>query len=805
MLSPRRRIIAWSFVVVAAVFGGLSTVLVALWLPGAVGSGVAAVAAAVAGIWMTRATVVMSHDDEVQRARGRMVRLDKHGRLPVIGDLDDPVALGVHRAADWRGNRTGGPPTFIGRDIEERLLDAIGEARFVVLVGESTAGKSRTAYEAMRTYLSGHRLVEPVGREAVQVAIEAAVATPRCVLWLDDLERFLGSGGLTSAGIGMVLGASGANRHIMATMRSEEYARFSGRAQSMPDGSSRDAARRGWEVLNLARRLTLARSWSPAEIARADRHRADPRISEALAHADRFGLAEYLAAGPQLLSDWQDGWAPGTHPRGCALVLAAVDARRAGIHRPLPRALLEQVHEPYLRNRGGELLRPEPMDTALAWATTPLHATSSLLLPSEGEGFLAFDYLIDAIDKSAMPAEALDGLISHATPDEAMDIADAAWQWQRLDQADAAFRHAAAGGKTEAALRRVDLIQERDGDAAAYSYARRVLADREQIIGPEHSDTLAARRIAIWETGEADPAAALSLVTQLHRQCRELLGPHDRVTLMVRRDIAHWTAEAGDHAAAARLCTDLAVDCAHALGRDDQLTIQVRISSASNTADAGDPGEAVRILDDLLDDITGYPEDHRTSATTARYHRALRLTQAGDHDKALCEWQGLLTDIIVTRGADSLSLDIRHYIADSLGRSGDPRRAVQLLTQVIAEASELCPPRSRTMLYLGRHLAYWTGRAGSPDDAVRQLRQLTTDSTRQFGETDLGTLNLRRRLANWIGITGDHDEAVHVLDELLAEVTSKRGPNNKTASDIRDSIDYWHRQASDTLRDELLR
>jgi hypothetical protein len=54
------------------------------------------------------------------------------------------------------------------------------------------------------------------------------------------------------------------------------------------------------------------------------------------------------------------------------MILAAVDARRAGVHRPLSLANLRELHEPYLRRRGGERLRPEGEDAAMAWATTPL-------------------------------------------------------------------------------------------------------------------------------------------------------------------------------------------------------------------------------------------------------------------------------------------------------------------------------------------------------------------------------------------------------------------------------------------------
>ena len=72
----------------------------------------------------------------------------------------------------------------------------------------------------------------------------------------------------------------------------------------------------------------------------------------------RYGLAEYVAAGPELMRDWEDAWSPNTdprppsHPRGAALMAAAVDIAGAATHRRFHGAL-EAVHEYYLRKRGG--------------------------------------------------------------------------------------------------------------------------------------------------------------------------------------------------------------------------------------------------------------------------------------------------------------------------------------------------------------------------------------------------------------------------------------------------------------------
>jgi hypothetical protein len=80
------------------------------------------------------------------------------GRLARVREVTDPVMLGVHPAA---ADDTGHVPPYIGRDFDHSLDQAIRAGGFVLLTGESTAGKSR-AYEAMRRLLPDHLLIAPV-------------------------------------------------------------------------------------------------------------------------------------------------------------------------------------------------------------------------------------------------------------------------------------------------------------------------------------------------------------------------------------------------------------------------------------------------------------------------------------------------------------------------------------------------------------------------------------------------------------------------------------------------------------------
>lgn len=778
------RLNGWAVVLTGGALTGVTVALTKSWLPAALAAGLAAAAAIVAAAWTSRGTTALTERDKRRRSLPGLILLNGRGRLPRVRDLDDPVVLGAHPASTHRSLKA---PAFIARDIAADLDHALKTDRFVLIVGDSTAGKTRAAYEAMRCAFPGHRLIQPAGKEALAIAIETARETPTSVLWLDDLERFLGADGLTGAALSGVLDLAGGTRQVLATMRAEEFAKYTGRVAS-DESPSRDAIRRGWEVLRLATRLTLRRSWSVGELERAARHRDDPRITEALKQSDRFGVAEYLAAGPQLLVDLQDAWAPGTHPRAAALVLAAVDARRVGIHRPLSLSLLQELHEHRLREQGGQLLRPEPLDDALAWATTPLHATSSLLLPADGETYLAFDYLIDAVDKKPIPAEVLTTLLTAATPEEAMEIGEMAWSWHHLAVAEAAFGQAEDAGHMPGLHRRTHLIRERDGSAAGLRFARRTLIHHREVLGPDHPDTIDVADLVAWETGHhGHPDRALRLLQRLLPKAAARLGHDHRRTLGIKFAIAHWTGQTGDHAHAAELYPAVIAECTRALGEDDRLTISARDAIAYEFGESGHHDRAIEYMRVLLDHLEKR-DHHPHDVWGTRYRLAYWTTAAKRYPEALYLWEHLVAEARERFGRLNLrSLNVREEHACCVGDAGDAATAARMLKEVLADASELPDPPSTNILGLRRQAASWVGEAGDPAEAVRRLQDLVTTATELRGTEDGWTLALRRHLAHWIGKSGDPSEAVRRLDELIAVVKS----HDRLARSVQESLDHW--------------
>ncbi|NMI54260.1 tetratricopeptide repeat protein [Streptomyces sp. RLA2-12] len=385
---------------------------------------------------------------------------------PRVRDLDKPVQLGVHPTAHGRQDEPELPP-YVQRDTDVELQRALraasGVGGFVLLVGESTAGKSRSAYEAARRELPGHRLML-LSPGDLAVGLTKLRPGSQVVVWLDDLERYVGPNRLTSPRLQVLR-----NMHavVLATMRAEEFAKFSSRLRYSGDPDQYELGLAGSEVIAQADHVVrIERHWSAPERQRASLIQ-DTRIRDALSRADEYGVCEYLAAGPDLFDEWLNGWAPGKNPRGAALVAAAVDCRRAGMYGPLPVSLLEELHGHYLRARGGARLHPEPFAAALRWAAQQVRATSSLLLPTEDENaYVPFDYLVDVLqrdpDAPSLPEVVWQSVLSRVDDEGRFDVGVAAHDQKQFDIAESIFRALYSGGYSAAGPRLVLALVSED-------------------------------------------------------------------------------------------------------------------------------------------------------------------------------------------------------------------------------------------------------------------------------------------------------------------------------------------------------
>ncbi|WP_186315492.1 tetratricopeptide repeat protein [Catellatospora sichuanensis] len=452
--------------------------------------------------------------------------------LPPAGRVDDPTSLGVHPATI--NGEHAGLTAYVPRDIDHELRALLRlPSAFALIIGDAVSGKTRTAFEAVKAELLHAHILVPAADSPLAQVVENVSDIGDTVLWLDDLERYLSFDGLTLRVLDDFLSssASGRRRVVVATMRSSEFAR-----QAHPVESEEDARRAlrssAIAVLSRATLLRLGSTLSAQEFREASSLQADPLIQAALTFSHNGRLAEYLAGAPSLGKRFQDS--RGLHPRARALVSAAVDLRRAGYGRPIPRRLVEKSHTYYLPAAAGN--PPEHVESlkdAWNWVTSPI--LGSALLSASGGNVEVNDYLV-AVAEGPIPAAVLVDALVVADKHDAHRIGLTAYDLGSYAVASEAFRRAYNIQVSEDGPDHPDTLTSRNNLALALrdmgrwdealAVQQEVLAARERVLGPDHPDTLTSRNnlaLALRDMGRWDEALAVQQEVLAARE--RVLGP----------------------------------------------------------------------------------------------------------------------------------------------------------------------------------------------------------------------------------------------------------------------------------------
>ncbi|WP_410658316.1 helix-turn-helix domain-containing protein [Amycolatopsis sp. lyj-112] len=317
-----------------------------------------------------------------------------------VWELDEftPAEATVHPAIRRGPIPIGGqnmimaPPAYVPRDHDTPLhadiaAAARGELRaLVVLCGGPSTGKTRSLFEAVHALGSGWAVVRPRSAAALRGLVTSGLLRRRrCVLWLNELQIFLGPNG-TGLSLDVLRDLfafagnhiDGKNRSsrplvIVATLWPEKL-----RDATEPDDQFSDNRDLLVRSNRWVYRHDIPRDFSARE---RDRARAvaastsDDRLGVALENPDRVGFAQTLAGGHELLQHYLT--AP--NPMDQLLIDAAGDARRLGHTSPMTASLLHAIAAAHWREeRGQASLRPGWFDSAIVHATQPLRSTQGV-------------------------------------------------------------------------------------------------------------------------------------------------------------------------------------------------------------------------------------------------------------------------------------------------------------------------------------------------------------------------------------------------------------------------------------------
>ncbi|MCM3887327.1 hypothetical protein [Frankia sp. R82] len=431
-------------------------------------------------------------------------------------------------------------PAYVIRDIDDaksgvrtKLRAAAEAGGFVVLVGDSSAGKTRCLYEAVQAVLPDWWLARPAGAAGVRELVGAA---GRVVVWLDEIRDYLDDG-LEASTIEALLDRQEPTV-LVATIWPHRYAEYTRTPLSGDD----DRYRSHRQVLRLAAAVDVPSAFSAAERSRADTAADDdPTLCVALASSD-YGMTQTLAAAPQLVRRWEHARASDRRrgPYRWALLTAALDAYRLGARGPLSADLLREGVNGYCTDRE-QARAANWFEDALAYATddTEMHGGAAALAPvgSPGggmghrAGYRPADYLVQHAtrvrshraghatgnsDDGHVPSSLWDAFVAYADRVDVRPLAEAARSRGLLRTSFRLYEAADAAGDPEAA----------DSAAWVLSHAGRL----DEAVTWWRRAAERGDKYALWHAGRAlESAGRIDEAHALHRSAAEASGDSNAV------------------------------------------------------------------------------------------------------------------------------------------------------------------------------------------------------------------------------------------------------------------------------------
>ena len=508
--------------------------------------------------------------------------------LPLVGQVTDRAVLGIHPAiplppgADPALSRD--LPLYIPRDIDASLrawatahCDTGG---FLLLTGPAAVGKSRSAYQLIRDIFPDWPLLMPATAEQLVTYNRTTPTTAGLIVWLNEIQDYLGPGGLTAASIRRLLN-SPQPVIIIGTIWPARYDALTAQPPASTSTSSPDSlltadpSREAREILTiLADRKDLPAELSPDEQRRAASiAQLDPRIAEALADPD-VRVTETLAAAPNLISRWVSA----ANPYGAAVITAATAARRCGHPQPLPPEVLQPLAQDALTPALLAQANVEWFTSAVEWARQPVRGraaplTPQAIIPAVISGDNVSDILVQhaAGDPTApwhhVPETVWRRLIDKATPQACVSIADAAYPKRHSHHTPItqhALEKAADAGNLDAMFMLALMLHDRkdpglaerwyrkaadSGHSGAMYYLGFLLADQGDI---EHAERWYRKAANAGNFGAMSNLAVLLQGTGTHRGS-QAVGPQSR-----RRRANYQPSQGGSAAAEPRVCRAIA-------------------------------------------------------------------------------------------------------------------------------------------------------------------------------------------------------------------------------------------------------
>ena len=422
-------------------------------------------------------------------------------------------------------------------DVDAKLAELLRGEHVIVVVGPSSAGKTRTAFQALSVNLPQAGFAYPLSSgQAIGKLMQADREEPLCagplVVWLDDLDEYLRDDSGISPAVIEWLEQRADGGVIVATIREDQYNDRRGSAGNVGKAARLflDRAELGFFQL----RHTIAGN----EAEQAARLYPGEDFSD-----PELGIGLRLVAGPELVRRLQD--AEIGNPAGWAVIKAAVDYLWMGLPAPVPEVALRLLFRVAMRDRFPQLAATDDAyRQGLSWACHPAGSGVALLSRNRAVGprhAVAFELLDHAVEYGlkqdwAVPGNAWQVAISVASTADLLSVSIAAEARDLPDVSISALEKAAGNGNSAAATE-LGLLLAGSGDfEAGKQWITRAVEAHEidalSAMGAllAQAGDLDAARDWLWRGIEAGDLSAVFLMGRLQGAC----GQHEEAMYWLR-------------------------------------------------------------------------------------------------------------------------------------------------------------------------------------------------------------------------------------------------------------------------------
>ena len=657
------------------------------------------------------------------------VGLTSDGGLPAVGETS-VYLMGV-TPSKYRTAEKPKPP-YVSRqwvDAEIEQLLGAGE-RFILGVGDSKSGKSRSFSEMLHRLRPEARLIVPAASEPAALSKLAKQPLPLGpeggVLWLDDIDRYLVPNGLDQKVLNSFL-TWDPPIVIAGTITSRRHQDI---MTSVSGTGSRDAAAHFGRVLAEAKLVRVASTLSPEDLAEAREKYPDEDF-------EKRGIGEQMVAADMVEQVY--GAARECCPEGWAVIQAAIDWRRIGVSRPMSRQVLYDLFRSYLAEVTPHLEPDEErFAEGLRWASAPLIGTIALLATVDrtrtAATYRAFDYALACADGQG--------------PFQPMPIAASAWDVAiaslDADELLVVTQAAVAQGETGIARRAAEAARQDSADPAATARATLFLgelhtASDQRDAAIELLEEAAASGVTdVVAAAQADLGILLSLPGSDPERARALLqsaiyAGDAQVTAQAQLGLGVLLMNQGAFAEARPL-----LEAAMAVGVD--------------VADA--PFVGISRLGTLQ--RTRLPRKETSVAARQEATRAPIAPVTDDRTRVL--------QAAAVRRAESVHLMAQASLAGLLVNEGDLPRAQMLLEAALSSGNREVEPVART------NLGVLLMRNGETQAARDEFERIINSGNPEFAA------NAEMTLGRMLVASGDTENGCALLEKVADSGIAEQAP-----------------------------